>query len=500
LELKGKPPLRVKAANGRVDKQIAENPTVTPEVHRPQSSGLSTRILVFVFCSTFASALLVSGLAVHTLYRELSAAGTRELARVAGSGAAAIVALNTDAEPTGIGAATRQLGRKLLGRASEPEAPGGDFPDHLSEQRRAALAAALAGARSGTARQLLLLDRQGRVRVAVAREGVLPPARLALPADASEPLTYRDPDGSWAVVVRQRVGATGYWVAAEALFQEVHAPVLASFSQLFVVDLCMVLLVSLLAYRITSRALRPIEQLSEAARRIAQGQFDHSIPEPASHDEVGLLARTFNDMMRRLRGYQSQIEATNRSLTERNNELKQAKETFEQLSITDGLTKLHNHRFFQDHLTREIKRVSRSQEALAILLVDIDDFKGLNDRYGHAAGDELLMGLARIMSETVRDSDLLARYGGEEFVVLAADTKLEGAYQLAEKIRTNIAENSFIVDESMRPMRVTVSIGVAAYRGNRKSFFQAADRALYQAKAEGKNCVIAEQDPPETPA
>jgi len=261
-----------------------------------------------------------------------------------------------------------------------------------------------------------------------------------------------------------------------------------------------ILLFSFLAYRITTAVVRPIETLSEAARRIAQGQFDHEVPEPKRSDEVGLLARTFNDMMRRLRGYQSEIEAANRNLTERNNELKQAKETFEQLSITDGLTKLHNHRFFQDHLTREIKRVSRSQEALAILLVDIDDFKGLNDRYGHAAGDELLMGLARIMSETVRDSDLLARYGGEEFVVLAADTKLEGAYQLAEKIRTNIAENSFIVDESMRPMRVTVSIGVAAYRGNRKSFFQAADRALYQAKAEGKNCVIAEQDPPETPA
>ena len=226
----------------------------------------------------------------------------------------------------------------------------------------------------------------------------------------------------------------------------------------------------------------------------AQGQFDHEIPEPASHDEVGLLARTFNDMMRRLRGYQSEIEAANRSLTERNNELKQAKETFEQLSITDGLTRLHNHRFFQDHLTRELKRVSRTSEPLSMLLVDIDDFKALNDRFGHAAGDELLAGLARIMNDTVRESDLLARYGGEEFVVLAVNTDLTGAYHLAEKIRTNIAENSFILDDSLRPVRVTVSVGVAAYRGNRKTFFQAADRALYRAKAQGKNCVVLEDE------
>ena len=205
-------------------------------------------------------------------------------------------------------------------------------------------------------------------------------------------------------------------------------------------------------------------------------------------------------MMRRLRGYQSEIEAANRSLTERNNELKQAKETFEQLSITDGLTKLHNHRFFQDHLTREIKRVARLGEPLSMLLVDIDDFKSLNDRFGHAAGDELLMGLARIMGDTVRESDLLARYGGEEFVVLAANTDLLGAYKLAEKIRTNVAENSFILDDSLRPTRVTISIGVAEYRGNRKTFFQGADRSLYKAKADGKNCVVTEIEVPELPA
>jgi diguanylate cyclase (GGDEF)-like protein len=177
-------------------------------------------------------------------------------------------------------------------------------------------------------------------------------------------------------------------------------------------------------------------------------------------------------------------------LTERNTRLQRSNQILEQLSITDGLTQLNNHRSFQDHLTREIKRVNRYREPLSLLMIDIDDFKSLNDRFGHAAGDELLRRLAQIMSNAIRESDLLARYGGEEFVVLTPDTAIDGAYQLAEKIRTAIAESSFVLDESRRPTRVTVSIGVAEYLGNRMQFFDEADRSLYSAKAAGKNCVV----------
>jgi diguanylate cyclase (GGDEF)-like protein len=198
-------------------------------------------------------------------------------------------------------------------------------------------------------------------------------------------------------------------------------------------------------------------------------------------------------MLRRLRRQQAEIESRNRDLRERNAELQQAKETFEQLSITDGLTKLHNHRFFQDHLTREILRVGRSGEPLSMLLVDLDDFKQLNDRLGHARGDELLAGIARILNQSVRARSARG-YGGEEFVVLTPDTDLDGAYRLDEKIRTAVAESSFILDESLRPVRVTVSIGVAQFAGNRKSFFRAADRALYRAKDHGKNCVVTDEE------
>ena len=438
-----------------------------PEMQRPQRSGLSTKILIVVFCSSLATALLVSGLAVHSLYDGLRDVGQRAMTGAVETAAASLADWSE-------------------GRA--------DGPPSAAESET--IAARLAEARPPAVQQLLLLDGEGRVLAAASRESTTAPERVP-PRAWEEPATggsYQDEAGLWLVAAFEPVGDSGWRVAAQTPFLELHAPVIAAFTRLFVVDLVLVLLVSLLAYRIAIVAVRPIERLSDAARRIAQGQFDHEIPEAATQDEIGLLARTFNDMMRRLRGYQSEIEAANASLMERNNELRQAKETFEQLSITDGLTKLHNHRFFQDHLTREIKRVDRTGEPLAMLLVDIDDFKGLNDRFGHAAGDELLAGLARIMNDTVRESDLLARYGGEEFVVLCSNTELDGAYSLAEKVRTAIAETSFILDDSLRPTRVTVSIGVAQFRGNRKGFFQAADRALYRAKAEGKNCVITEEE------
>jgi diguanylate cyclase (GGDEF)-like protein len=281
----------------------------------------------------------------------------------------------------------------------------------------------------------------------------------------------------------------------QAPFDAAFAPMLSIVTRILLIDLGIILFFSALAYRVTAKMVRPIENLSESARRIAQGQIDIEIPEPDTRDEIGLLTHTFNDMMRQLRHNQEEIETANRHLTDQNIRLQQLNEVLSQLSITDGLTKLHNHRFFQDHLTREIKRVNRTREPLSMLIIDLDDFKQLNDRYGHASGDELLSRIARILNDAVRESDLLARYGGEEFVILASNTDLEGAEELAEKVRTEIAEASFILDDSLRPMRVTVSIGVARFLGNRKRFFQEADDALYSAKAAGKNCVVvAEQD------
>jgi len=126
-------------------------------------------------------------------------------------------------------------------------------------------------------------------------------------------------------------------------------------------------------------------------------------------------------------------------------------------------------------------------------------FEMLNDRLGHAAGDELLAGIAKTLDESVRETDFLARYGGEEFVVLCPDTDLAGAVTVAEKVRSAIAESSFILDGTSQLSKVTISIGVAQFEGSRRSFFKAADQALYRAKGAGKNCVKAARELPDYP-
>ncbi|MCG8588184.1 MAG: diguanylate cyclase [Proteobacteria bacterium] len=347
--------------------------------------------------------------------------------------------------------------------------------------------------------ELFVVDRHGRVVAGPPGDGQTPrvPLDRLLDGSPASVQEYTSTMGTHVLGSAVPLALFDWVVVIEEPFEVAFEPVLSVVTRIFVSDLCIILFFSFLAYKITTAIVHPIEALSEGARRVSLGQSDYVIPDPKSNDEIALLTRTFNDMVRKLARNQREIEAANQQLSEQNDQLHQANEVLEQLSITDGLTKLHNHRFFQDHLTREIKRCSRTHEPLSLLLMDIDDFKRLNDRLGHAAGDELLVRIARIMEHSIRDSDLLARYGGEEFVVVATGTDLAGAVNLAEKIRTAVNEVSHILEDSMRPTRISISTGVAQYRGNRKEFFQAADRALYRAKAEGKNCVVAaEEDDP----
>jgi len=245
---------------------------------------------------------------------------------------------------------------------------------------------------------------------------------------------------------------------------------------------------------------RPIRALCVAAERLSSGHLSACSGERTRDDELGLLVRTFNEMARKLAQSRSEleqgkacIEATNQDLRARNAELQQLNARLERLSITDGLTQLYNHRYFQEHLTRQIARVERSGELLFLVLIDIDNFKQLNDQHGHSTGDTVLRHVAQIMRELTRDSDLLARYGGEEFALVPDRSTLEGVVRTAEKIRLAIAQAPVRVPraagEPDRSIGVTVSIGVAIYDGDRAAFFEAADRALYQAKASGKDCV-----------
>ncbi|RJK97845.1 GGDEF domain-containing protein [Vallicoccus soli] len=162
----------------------------------------------------------------------------------------------------------------------------------------------------------------------------------------------------------------------------------------------------------------------------------------------------------------------------------------QRLSITDPLTGLWNFRYLSMNLAREIERASRFDRPLAVLMMDLDHFKSVNDTYGHARGDAVLRELAARLSEQIREVDTLARYGGEEFVLVLPETTLEGAGRLAERICAAVRREPFGGEDGEVPLPVTVSVGVAGFPDHGASaatLMRAADEALYVAKHEGRD-------------
>lgn len=169
-----------------------------------------------------------------------------------------------------------------------------------------------------------------------------------------------------------------------------------------------------------------------------------------------------------------------------NRELSQHLAMFKEKSRIDGLTSIFNRATFSELLQDEIKRSHILEYPLALLILDIDDFKKVNDTFGHLVGDAVLRGVGSVLKNTLRRNDIVARYGGEEFAVLIPHELLEQTEQVAEKIRSNIAE--MLLPETPQ---ITVSIGCTAYIAGESAedFFRRADEALYTAKREGKNRV-----------
>jgi len=179
-----------------------------------------------------------------------------------------------------------------------------------------------------------------------------------------------------------------------------------------------------------------------------------------------------------------QLEATNLRLRE--------------ISITDGLTGVHNRRHFSAVFDQEYRTAYRDRQCIAVLMIDVDHFKSLNDQYGHQAGDVCLTQVAEIIKNSVRrPADVIARYGGEEFIAVLPRTRLTEACRIAEAIRNNVA-NAVIVHNGIT-VKVTVSIGVAvatpATEDGGENLIKQADEQLYRAKSQGRNRVQAK--PPE---
>ena len=172
-------------------------------------------------------------------------------------------------------------------------------------------------------------------------------------------------------------------------------------------------------------------------------------------------------------------------------------ETMRRTSLVDPLTGVNNRRFLEQRIEEELDRSQRTREPLSCLFLDIDFFKGINDRYGHQAGDHVLTVVAGLIKKLLRNNDVLARYGGEEFVALLSQSDENTASEIAERIRLSIANLQLIYADQAMP--VTISIGVATYQPNRAlkkqvseialQLIQTADAALYEAKRKGRNRV-----------
>ncbi|HEX2216130.1 MAG TPA: PleD family two-component system response regulator [Xanthobacteraceae bacterium] len=166
-----------------------------------------------------------------------------------------------------------------------------------------------------------------------------------------------------------------------------------------------------------------------------------------------------------------------------------------EMAVIDALTGLHNRRYMEAHLGALVEQAAARGKPLAVLVLDIDFFKPINDSYGHDAGDEVLREFAVRVRKSIRGIDLACRYGGEEFVIVMPETDMAVAAMVAERLRRRVAGEPFPIGQSMRPIEVTISIGIAALAGaedTAAAILKRADQALYRAKRDGRNRVVAD--------
>lgn len=203
-----------------------------------------------------------------------------------------------------------------------------------------------------------------------------------------------------------------------------------------------------------------------------------------ANEELGKLNLSYEQLILELKESKQKAERITK-------ELKKANSQLEELAFRDGLTHLYNHRYFQEILGKEIIRARRYQSHLCLILFDIDFFKNVNDSYGHPAGDQVLINLARAIRKAVRPSDIIARYGGEEFAVILPETNQSGMNVFAERLRRCAASVATFINDHQ--IKITISCGGVHLspedKSSQQQFIDGADRNLFLSKKNGRNRV-----------
>jgi diguanylate cyclase (GGDEF)-like protein len=246
------------------------------------------------------------------------------------------------------------------------------------------------------------------------------------------------------------------------------------------------LLATWVSIKIAAGVTRPIARINRVVASIGRGELDARV----DHDSAGVLAPLeagINDMAEKIAVAQHELQDKIAAATA---ELRQQKEAAEAMARIDVLTGLANRRAFDEVALHEIQRALRYGTPLALVMVDLDFFKTINDRYGHHVGDQVLVDFARIIAASVRGVDLAGRWGGEEFIILMPDAELDEAVQAAERMRLAVAAAPTKVDGVS--CGYTASFGVAAFAVQAPTLdalIGRTDRALYRAKDKGRNRV-----------
>lgn len=265
-----------------------------------------------------------------------------------------------------------------------------------------------------------------------------------------------------------RSASVQHYQAASRELHEATQRVMAVTAVAF--GVAILLVIALSAYLSVTQISRPIVRLTLAMRRLTRREYDSEIPNLERSDEVGQMAQAM-ELFRATMQRADHLEA---------------------LILIDSLTGIPNRRAFDQELSREWARSQRAGQPLSFVMIDIDCFKQFNDNYGHGAGDECLVRIAKGLKEALqRSGDFVARYGGEEFVAILSDTDLEGARHIADRIHAAVAEQQIAHAFSTVADQVTISVGIAtvipAADVVPKMLADRADEMLYAAKSAGRN-------------
>jgi len=291
-------------------------------------------------------------------------------------------------------------------------------------------------------------------------------------------------------IIQARLESRGYQVETAANGQQALDRVTENPPHLVLLDVMMPLMDGYeVARRIKSDSSLPFipiilvtarDSTEDKVEGLDAGAEDY-LTKPVNFPELEARVRS----MLRIKRLQDELDEKNRELEEANRQLRK-------LSITDGLTGLFNHRHIHELLREEFERSARSSEPVAVVMLDLDHFKNVNDTHGHPTGDVILFETAEILRDTAREIDMLGRYGGEEFIAVLPDSDEEAAVRFAERVRERMDAHTFRDGE--KEVRMTLSCGAAALPASGvdspSALLKLADEALYRAKAGGRNQVV----------